>query len=284
VFTTSDDGFVDHPGARTAVIIPTPFVGPQALRNQKRMPYYPYKAAGNTDAANSTWVFTTSTDGHRGITDGANTSWVFTTSDDGFIDHPGAKTGVIIPNPLVGPQALRNMKRMPYRTYRALGNTDAANSTWTFSFSTQGVRGASDGANLVIDFTTSDDGFVDHKGAKTSVQIPNPFVGPQALRVHKRMPYVGQSIRLGVGISDGANQTLAFNASTDGYVFNLGDIPLANIVIVSPNETRTVSLTPGAWTVIVSPNEVRVEQVTQEAWTTLVAPNEMNIDQVYKEL
>ena len=53
----------------------------------------------------------------------------------------------------------------------------------------------------------------------------------------------------------------SFGTFTDGQVITI-DVPIANIVVVGPNEMRTVSVSPGVYTVVVSPNEVRVDQVT----------------------
>jgi len=244
-FAATDDGFVDHPGARTAVLIPNPYVGPQALRVGKHLPYVSYRAAAGAQA----------------FTDGADATWVFALVDDGFIDHPGARTGVIIPNPLVGPQALRGRKGRPYVAQQRQGYVDGANSTWAFGFSTQGVRGVRDGADLVITLTGSEDGFIDHPGARTAVIVPSPLVGPQALRHGKHWPYVPSRGTAGHPVSGSADAGWSFGSFTDGQVITI-DVPIANIVVVGPNEMRTVSVSPGVYTVVVSPNEVRVDQVT----------------------
>jgi hypothetical protein len=286
VFTTSTDGTVTSAiplYAYRPVIIPNPFVGPQALRHQKHMPYVPFAIVTHnsfSDAANSSWVFTTSTDGHRGISDVANSGWVFTTPGDGFIDHPGAKTGIIVPNPNVGSQALRRQKRMPYYTYRAAGFADgansswvfatstdghrgtfaSANSTWAFNFSTQGVRGARDGANLVINLATSEDGFLDHPGARTGVLIPNPNVGPQALRQGRHWPYVPSVHGPGQLVLGSADATWVFATPTDGQVITI-DIPIANIIVVTPGGPHTIAVTSVPHTTAVGPGEVRTETV-----------------------
>jgi len=244
-FAATDDGFVDHPGARTAVLIPNPYVGPQALRVGKHLPYVSYRVAAGAQA----------------FSDGADATWVLALVDDGFIDHPGARTGVIIPNPLVGPQALRGRKGRPYVAQQRQGYVDAANSTWTFGFSTQGVRGVRDGADLVITLTGSEDGFIDHPGARTAVIVPSPLVGPQALRHGKHWPYVPSRGTAGHPVSGSADAAWSFGTFTDGQVITI-DVPIANIVVVGPNEMRTVSVSPGVYTVVVSPNEVRVDQVT----------------------
>ena len=291
-WATADDGFLDHPGAKTSVIIPNRFVGPTALRQGKRQPYVGYRSASFSDGANQTITFTTPTNGRRGITDGANQTivfgfstqgvrgardgansiWTFTTSDDGFIDHPGAKTSIIIPNPNVGPMALRNKKRLPYVAYvHASGQqgfsdgansawvfttsdnghrgiTDAANSSWTFTrstggtrgvrdganqtitftASTQGVRGVRDGANVTITFIASDDGFIDHPRFMPLI-IPNPFVGPMAMRNRKRMPYRGAVSFGHQALTDGANSNWVFSTSANGH---RGITATANTTIV----------------------------------------------------